>query len=411
MTSTIFQESVQDAVSESLQSNKVLAVYINSGNDDWLDKWFHVTDANRHVLTDVAVWLKLLKGSTQCNNFEQIFPNVVVPSMYLIRNGQIKSIIQGEPNTWLWKQLTEALEITMSVDQAPVAEVSAPAAAPSHTESANKKHKKETFKEQVQETSQQVYHDEVIKERKADAEERKRILRLLEADKEERRAMESHEAQLSAEPVEVHDNIKDRSILHTENCTLQIRLTNSETLTRKFKSTDTLNEVRTWVDVNRTDGDHPYAFHRNIPRMTFSESDEMRTLEYLELTPRSALTLQPLDNVNRQMNIAEVQQPGLLNKVYTGFSSWWGGGANQPMQSSIAQNPSSELHIPTAVRNARLQNTQHIDREQSDANISSRSVTPNVFQLVNSDDMERDDKEKDTYNGNNISLEKNKDDK
>lgn len=408
MVSTIFQESVEEAVAQSLKANKVLAVYINSGNDEWLNKWFRLSDNNQKVLTDVAVWLQLLKGSPQCDYFEQIFPDVVVPSVYLVVNGQIKSVIQGEPSVWLWKQLTEALEITMSVDQAPetVATDSQP-----QSETTIKKPKNETFKEQVQETSQQVYHDEVVKERKAEVEERKRILKLLEADKEERRAMETRESQMSTEPVEVHDNIKNRSILHTENCTLQIRLTNSETLTRKFKSTDTLNEVRTWVDVNRTDGDHPYAFHRNIPRMTFSESDEMKTLETLDLTPRSALTLQPLDTTTRPMNIAEMQQPGLLNKVYTGFSSWWGGETQQAMQMRPTQNASNEYHMPAATRNTRLENTQNVDREQSETNIASRSVTPNVFQLVNSDDIERDDKEKDTYNGNNISLEKNKDDK
>ena len=408
MVSTIFQESVEEAVAQSLKANKVLAVYINSGNDEWLNKWFRLSDNNQKVLTDVAVWLQLLKGSPQCDYFEQIFPDVVVPSVYLVVNGQIKSVIQGEPSVWLWKQLTEALEITMSVDQAPetVATDSQP-----QSEITIKKPKNETFKEQVQETSQQVYHDEVVKERKAEVEERKRILKLLEADKEERRAMETRESQMSTEPVEVHDNIKNRSILHTENCTLQIRLTNSETLTRKFKSTDTLNEVRTWVDVNRTDGDHPYAFHRNIPRMTFSESDEMKTLETLDLTPRSALTLQPLDTTTRPMNIAEMQQPGLLNKVYTGFSSWWGGETQQAMQMRPTQNASNEYHMPAATRNTRLENTQNVDREQSETNIASRSVTPNVFQLVNSDDIERDDKEKDTYNGNNISLEKNKDDK
>mgnify|MGYP003365306798 CR=1 FL=1 len=408
MVSTIFQESVEEAVAQSLKANKVLAVYINSGNDEWLNKWFRLSDNNQKVLTDVAVWLQLLKGSPQCDYFEQIFPDVVVPSVYLVVNGQIKSVIQGEPSVWLWKQLTEALEITMSVDQAPdtVATDSQP-----QSETTIKKPKNETFKEQVQETSQQVYHDEVVKERKAEVKERKRILKLLEADKEERRAMETRESQMSTEPVEVHDNIKNRSILHTENCTLQIRLTNSETLTRKFKSTDTLNEVRTWVDVNRTDGDHPYAFHRNIPRMTFSESDEMKTLETLDLTPRSALTLQPLDTTTRPMNIAEMQQPGLLNKVYTGFSSWWGGETQQAMQMRPTQNASNEYHMPAATRNTRLENTQNVDREQSETNIASRSVTPNVFQLVNSDDIERDDKEKDTYNGNNISLEKNKDDK
>ena len=408
MVSTIFQESVEEAVAQSLKANKVLAVYINSGNDEWLNKWFRLSDNNQKVLTDVAVWLQLLKGSPQCDYFEQIFPDVVVPSVYLVVNGQIKSVIQGEPSVWLWKQLTEALEITMSVDQAPdtVATDSQP-----QSETTIKKPKNETFKEQVQETSQQVYHDEVVKERKAEVEERKRILKLLEADKEERRAMETRESQMSTEPVEVHDNIKNRSILHTENCTLQIRLTNSETLTRKFKSTDTLNEVRTWVDVNRTDGDHPYAFHRNIPRMTFSESDEMKTLETLDLTPRSALTLQPLDTTTKPMNIAEMQQPGLLNKVYTGFSSWWGGETQQAMQMRPTQNASNEYHMPAATRNTRLENTQNVDREQSETNIASRSVTPNVFQLVNSDDIERDDKEKDTYNGNNISLEKNKDDK
>ena len=72
-------------------------------------------------------------------------------------------------------------------------------------------------------------------------------------------------------------------------------MTDGKTLKHEFNSSETLNDVRKWVDLNRTDGDCPYSFHRGIPRVTFKDSDELKTLETLELTPRSALLLKPLE--------------------------------------------------------------------------------------------------------------------
>ncbi|CAB4253271.1 similar to Saccharomyces cerevisiae YJL048C UBX6 UBX (ubiquitin regulatory X) domain-containing protein that interacts with Cdc48p [Maudiozyma barnettii] len=403
MISNLFLDSVEEAVSESLKSNRTLVVYNSNQSDDWLNKWFQADDSNVSHLKGAAVWLKLVKGTAQFQYFEQVFPNVVVPSVYLVLNGKIKTILQGDATHIMWGLLLQSLGIVAG-------------SIPNHEEPKPEVKKKpsETFRESVQEISQQVYHDEVVKERKADREERERILKLLEADKEERKAAETHSQVMDSEPVEVRDNIKDRTRLHTANCTLQIRLTNSETLTRTFKSNDILNEVRTWVDVNRTDGDHPYAFHRNIPRMTFSDSDEMKTLEELELTPRSALILKPLDIVDKNIKIAEAQQAGLLNKVYSGFSSWWGSAQQQQQQNmQVSSTPYSRPeHNDSQQSSSRIvpQSDSQINREQSETNIQSRSVTPNVYQLINSDDV-NDDQEKNTYNGNNISLEKNDDDK
>lgn len=416
MISNLFLESVENAVTESLKSNKTLVVYNNDTadiSDQWLNQWFHVNDENVSLLQNAAVWLKLTKGSTQFQYFEQVFPNVVVPSVYLVFNGKINAILQGEPNETLWDKLIQSLHVNLNTKPSePKEEQKKPQGKPTTV----KPDSSETFKEQVQETTQQVYHDEVLKERKAEREERDRILKLLEADKEERRAAQSNTYVTEAEPVEVRDNIKDLKRLHTENCVLQIKLTNSETLTRSFKSDDILNEVRTWVDVNRTDGDHPYVFHRSIPRMTFSESDEMKTLEQLELAPRSALILQPLNIANKNVKIAQVQQPGLFNRVYTGFSSWLGGA--QQSQNEETSMPYRPSEYQSEYNNSRSSsrfasnndNNSQVNREQSETNLNSRSVTPNVYQLVNSDDM-NDDQENNTYNGNNISLEKNDDDK
>ena len=264
MISNLFLESVENAVTESLKSNKTLVVYNNDTaheSDQWLNQWFHANDENVSLLQNAAVWLKLTKDSTQFQYFEQVFPNVVVPSVYLVFNGKINAILQGEPNDGLWDKLIQSLHVNLNTKPEPKGEQKNAQGKTTNY----KPDSAETFREQVQETTQQVYHDEVLRERKAEKEERDRILKLLEADKEERRAAQSTTYVTEAEPVEVRDNIKDPKRLHTKNCVLQIKLTNSETLTRSFKSDDILNEVRTWVDVNRTDGDHPYVFHRSIP--------------------------------------------------------------------------------------------------------------------------------------------------
>lgn len=418
MPSDLFISSVEEAVSLSLSSQKCLVVYNALDDEDsWLDTW--LKSDSLLELKDQAIWLKLKRSSEQFKYFEQLFPSVVVPSIYVIKDGKIVTIIQG--NQASTKQLADALGVSLM---------------PHVTD-------QRSFKDQVEETTQRKHLEEVRKQKQIAKEEKERILKLVKADRAERRAFENRPSSEDNTNSEVHDNIKDMKRLHAKTCVLMIRLTNSSTLTSQFDSQQSLNDVRKWVDEHRTDGDCLYAFHRSIPRVTFAESDELKSLEALELLPRSVLLLKPLEN--SFTNVAEARGPGLLGKVFTGLSSWLSGGNNAvgvteertehieerdadasgvristngtttqeseiSPHASVINNEDSIMDSPVSSRfesPAPSVAEPHINSNPSDLNLPSRCVTPNIYQFVNKND---DEKEKSTYNGNAIKLEKKKDD-
>lgn len=435
-------DNVQFAVGQSLYEKKTLVVYNCTGlnEDSWLRSWFKEEELND--IKDKAIWLRLIKGTEQFDNFEQLFPAVVVPSLYLINSGQIHLVIQGaqhesqknesEGNKH-WNDLLHALE----KKELPVPEPIIANDAERKPEKNPKETKedwvpKKTEKEKIMETTQEVYHKEFLKQRKLDTEERARILRLLKADKEERKAREHYGTLDDDKPLVVQDNIKDLRKLHSDKCTLQVKLTNGDRLVHAFNSNELLYNVRKWVDDNRTDGSVPYYFHRNIPRITFVESDELKTLEGLELTPRSALILKPIETGFNGPRIVEAQAPSLVSRVFGGLSTW----LNKPSLSrtepeddasevewedaqteqqsvhSVTDEPKQKEQLPDLKLRKSNTRVSELSREDEASRQSSRAVTPNVFQFVNQDDMaDKNQNEKSTYNGNNVNLEKNKDKK
>lgn len=442
MLSNLFIDSVQDAVAQSTEKDLCLVVFITdstqSNGNDWLQKWFHLNnDATTHHLRTMATWLRLLEGTQELQYFEQIFPGVVVPSLYLIYRGEIKLLLMDDPNDDVeivkgyWDQLMSTLkQNTPRMDTAHVDQTPPPTSQPSSTpisqtnQTAKVKHD-QTFREQVEETTQQMYREKVAKERRIELEEKERILRLVKADKEERKARE-HERQLKLNhplqteeivipDLNVHDNIKkDNQNSHSDNCVLQFKLTDGKSIKHTFNKDDILNDVRKWVDSNRTDGDIPYAFHRSIPRYTFQDSDELKTLQSLELIPRSSLILKPLETRQTTLNVAEVENPGLFGKVYNSFSSFWSGNGNSNTTPEATKLTATSYHDndmdlhDNSIINTRYEQPQPQSNHDHDTstNPASRSLTPNVYKFHNNDDNVDEDEEKETYNGNTIKLEK-----
>ncbi|KAL3689947.1 hypothetical protein R1sor_016256 [Riccia sorocarpa] len=74
---------------------------------------------------------------------------------------------------------------------------------------------------------------------------------------------------------------------------LQIRLTNSENIRGEFEPTNTLRDVKIFVDKNRTDGRKSYTFVIPFPRRCLTSDDMEKSLTELELGPRSMLMIVP----------------------------------------------------------------------------------------------------------------------
>ena len=72
------------------------------------------------------------------------------------------------------------------------------------------------------------------------------------------------------------------------------QLGGEEPLWAKFAADDTVQAVYQWVDLNRTDGNAPYALHTAWPRRELSEADLDTQLRELDLVPRAALVMVPV---------------------------------------------------------------------------------------------------------------------
>lgn len=165
--------------------------------------------------------------------------------------------------------------------------------------------------ESVKKASQQLAE----KQRQA-REERARVLKLIADDKAERKAKEEmrkaeREAERSAALSEFaadtsnqqqQDRAAPRSTVQRrhDQCAIQVRLFDGSTIRTRLPSKATIaQDVRSWVDENRTDGKDPYTFKvilTPLPNRAIDHAtEEDKTLQELELTPSSTLVLTPVD--------------------------------------------------------------------------------------------------------------------
>ncbi|CUS21111.1 LAQU0S02e06106g1_1 [Lachancea quebecensis] len=390
-----FMSSVQQAVQLSLQERKPLIVYCTEGNDNWLGSWFN--KELRQQLATKCIALKLLKGQPEYGYFEQIFPSVPIPSVCCVKEGKITGVVEASTD----KADSEAHRNTLlsclgQIHQNP------------NPESYFKP--SPTLKEQAAERAAQLYHEEVLKQRKAEKEERERIKRLVKADREEFKAKNREPVAHEPRTLDsLHDNIKNANHLTAKTCALQIRLLNGHAICHQFKSNTTLNSVRKWIDENRDDGDAPYVFFRSIPRESFQESDELKSLSSLQLTPRSVLILKAVENDGNNVHVINAQGPGLLGRMFNSVSGWWNPEkANDPDSDSQQTTRSSEKSPNSSKYNSPA-NSPYIrhqpTRSPSELSLPSRPVSPNVFQFVNAEDKEASDLDRKTFNGNSVKLE------
>ncbi|KAH3682066.1 hypothetical protein WICPIJ_006967 [Wickerhamomyces pijperi] len=397
---TVFQSEVETSVQASVSLNKPLIVYLAPGTDSvsaavnedntWINNL--ITSDLLSKIESNGVGLKLVENSQQFLLFKQIFPQVIVPSLFCVKVSNVLDVIFGEvtkedfqerlskvldsvqsppPNVNAYNHGSETSTSSTSTSSAQPTQQSvspAPVAVPVKTIPNTSNQPQKTMKELIAEESIKRYHDEQLKKKKQEKEDRDRIKRLLKADEEERKAEAKRHAEekerlrrfsndneisrftteeresnnindvLNESTGSIKENIHHSQTRHLDathdKCVLSIRLLNGHAVKGEFKPTSTLNDVRQWVDHNRNDGDQPYAFHRTIPRVTYDITDEERTLESLELTPRCALILKPYQSYSNAYD-GTTQRGGFFNKVYSGVSSWFGAGSNSgPTQRS-----------------------------------------------------------------------------
>ncbi|KAI0803827.1 hypothetical protein GGR55DRAFT_376625 [Xylaria sp. FL0064] len=188
-------------------------------------------------------------------------------------------------------------------------------------------------------------HANEIKLRKQHAnEERKRILKRIEDDKrarKEREAAERRARQLLSADTDADSSGADKAQASSssssiplrerlpkaaaqgDHCSLQVRLLDGTTIRTRFASDKTLaNDVRKWVDEERTDGDAPYSFRIVLtprPNKVVEPQEEIKSLLSLGLVPSATLVLIPT-----RYSVAYARAGGVFSPIIGVFSSLYG---------------------------------------------------------------------------------------
>ncbi|ODQ79150.1 hypothetical protein BABINDRAFT_162206 [Babjeviella inositovora NRRL Y-12698] len=369
--SALFQSSVNSAVQSSLSSKKPLFVFVtdeSATSSHWLQQC--VTPAHRSLVDQHSVTLRLVKGSVECGLFELTFGETVVPSIYIVRLGQpLETIhvnsseeeiqlkiagLKGDeedarststplnsqsdaPSTLLNSQSNVPSTPLNSQSDTPLAMPSTPAN-PVATPPPAKPRKYSTLKEEAAETASSIYREQQAKERAMAKLDKERILKLLAADKEERKARERRRLERQGEVMEAEEDLSIKEVIRKkqhDSCALHIKLLNGATLTAKFEPQQTLNDVRNWVDEHRDDGEQPYTFVKAVPKVNYGDGDELSSLAELDLLPRSALLLKPVEH---EVVSSFKQGEGWLSGLVSGVFSYWGGSNDDDLEEEDSPN-------------------------------------------------------------------------
>ncbi|KAK3943181.1 UBX domain-containing protein 4 [Diplogelasinospora grovesii] len=185
-------------------------------------------------------------------------------------------------------------------------------------EEARRKREEEKAKadaERSPEAKAAIKHAEMVKKKKLEEQaERQRILKAINDDKLARAARQAerekarkdvsvapkeHQSISLAAASELRSSMGNLSLQRKDKCALQVRLLSGSKISREFASSDTLKDVREWVDKadKKTKGKKmPYELKLSLPPLppkTFSKTDDDKSLQELGLAPSATLILAP----------------------------------------------------------------------------------------------------------------------
>ncbi|KTW29113.1 uncharacterized protein T551_02387 [Pneumocystis jirovecii RU7] len=296
------KESIEDSISRCLKTGLVFLVYIQDGEDTkWIDQLLSPEVCKE--MRKKTISLKLHNGTSDAILFKQMVVVNCVPSIFLIKDGLVKKYLCSDATTEdllesirsmsTGKHISEQVE-GESVDMGANSTSEGVGSSSTHEKMAQRlTHMKTKDMEQ-----RQKYVEGIERTKKCDAEERKRVLSRINADKEERKIKEYY--RISARSSQSSTFVEDTAVQgNAKNiCFLNIRLLNGSSIqARHFTFKNTLKDVRSWIDENRTDNKIPYDLIQIYPKRRFDILEEAASLEALNLCPSATLILMPLKNV------------------------------------------------------------------------------------------------------------------
>lgn len=229
---------------------------------------------------------------------------------------------------------------------------------------------------------------ELVKKRKQQGiDERKRILKRIEDDKEERRAKAAEKdgratvADVSASLTKSPET-KIPSTTKLGNVTaLQVRLFDGSTIRSRFKTAAPLADVRKWVGEDRTDGNMPFAFKQVVSPQAnklLDVTEEKKSLGDLALAPSATLVLIPVAKYTQAYQVGNGNILSQLIAMFIAVINWIGGlvglGA-RPDAARASQSQEQELDDLNSQGRRRVPQNSNDRRDQQLYNGNSVSRT------------------------------------
>ncbi|KAA8901582.1 hypothetical protein FN846DRAFT_115293 [Sphaerosporella brunnea] len=431
-TNIFFAGTVHEAIATSVQQRYALVCFVTDGGDEgsrWESEYLIDAEVFGLLQTDVIL-LRLEAGSHEASLLAEVCPVREIPHLLIIKDSavlvkltagvsrelftaSIKNALTNKPSFSSPHPAPAPPQPSVSTPPAEtVTPVTSPPGAPStpspsfnaaRPETPRRDHTPLAAAEGTGATAgrreslrpgSQSYLEQQRAKKLAEQAERQRILRLLENDKAERqvRERERRGSMLVAQPETPRTRSAEPPIGEGE-VALSFRLTDGSNVKSRFSTSATLGEdVRAWIEQNRTDGDHPYNFVEILgpsDNRSLGISDE--SLPLSTLFKRSAtLVLVPIETTaSTAYSGATATGHGILSHAYGLIS----GALNTVWNwSSFAPMTEEPLPPPPPRREGRRVGT----------------VATRVRTLR---DQEEDAEQKKYYNGNQLSVEPKPDEK
>lgn len=170
------------------------------------------------------------------------------------------------------------------------------------------------------ETVASTYKKEYLKAKHEDTLEKERVLKLIELDR-----LEKHnDVQSDVKMPELKDNIHKKELV--DECKLSIKTPENQNIIFTFNKNKTLDDVRRFL-MDEKDIKREFFFHRIIPRITYKDMDEFKTLEELDLLPRSVLVIE-YKSESHQKVFKFFDAKNGSSGIIGSFMNWWHGDAS-----------------------------------------------------------------------------------
>ncbi|KAF9184889.1 UBX domain-containing protein 4 [Haplosporangium sp. Z 767] len=239
--------------------------------------------------------------------------------------------------------------------------------------------------------------DQIEREKREEAEYKKRVKQALEEDKARRKAEREKALAAAAGNSPPQEQVLTPAEIRAQNSgltqarndaapalafdtsRLNIRLFDGSSIRRTFNATDTLQQVRDWINENQDEENSAYNIVQLIPPRTFT--DESKMLRDLELCPSATL---------------------VLKKIATASSAY--GGSGDGAVPTLMGYGWSALGLAGKLASTAYSTVSYYNPLASTSSGGSSSNNSNVDHTSRSASSKKKDRET-SYNGNSTSLE------